>query len=44
MREVNHRFLVSEHGDLSIFSLFLSLVDAFFLYSEYNEFLLLKSK
>ena len=34
MREVNRRFLVNEHGDLSIFSLFLSPVNASFLCSE----------
>ena len=37
MREVNRRFLVNEHGDLSIFSLFLSPVNASFLYREYKQ-------
>ena len=38
MREVNRRFLVNEHGDLSISSPFLSLVyNAFSLYSEYKK-------
>ena len=36
-REVNRRFLVNEHGDLSIFSLFLSPANASFLYSEYKQ-------
>ena len=37
MREVNRRFLVNEHGDLSIFSLFLSSVNASFLCSEHKQ-------
>ena len=37
MHEVNRRFLVNEHGDLSIFSLFLSPVNASFLCSEYKQ-------
>ena len=37
MREINRRFLVNEHGDLSIFSLFLSPVNASFLFSEYKQ-------
>ena len=35
--EVNHRSLVNKHGDLSIFSLFLGLVNSFILYSEYKQ-------
>ena len=37
MRDVNRRFLANEHGDLSIFSLFLSAVNASFLGSEYKQ-------
>ena len=37
MHEKNRRFLVKEHGDLSIFSLFLSPVNASFLCSEYKQ-------
>ena len=37
MREVTCRFLVNEHGDLSIFSLLLSPVNASFLCSEYKQ-------
>ena len=37
MREVNRHFLVNEHGDLSISSLFLSPVNASFLCSEYKQ-------
>ena len=37
MREKNRRFFVNEHGDLSIFSLFLSPVNASFLCSEYKQ-------
>ena len=35
--EVNSRFPMNEHGDLSIFFSFLSLVNASFLYSEYKQ-------
>ena len=35
--EVNCRLLVNEHDDLSIFSLFVSLANAFFLFSEYKQ-------
>ena len=37
MRELNCRFLVNGHDDLSIFPLFQSLVNAFFLYSKYKQ-------
>ena len=37
MREKNRRFLVNERGDLSIFCLFLSPVNAAFLCSEYKQ-------
>ena len=37
MREVNRRFLGNEHGELSIFSLFLSSVNASILCSEYKQ-------
>ena len=37
MRDVNRRFLVNEHGYLSIFSLFLSPVITSFLCSEYKQ-------
>ena len=37
MRKVNHRFLVNEHDDLSILSLFLSAVNDSFLCSEYKQ-------
>ena len=37
MREVNRRFLVNKYDDLTIFSLCLSLVNAFFLHSEYKQ-------
>ena len=37
MREVNRPFLVNEHGDLSIFSRYLSPVNASFLRSEYKQ-------
>ena len=32
VREINRRFLENEHGDLSFFTLFLSLVNTFLLY------------
>ena len=37
IHEVNRRFLVNKHGDLSIFSLFPSPVNASFLCSEYKK-------
>ena len=43
MREVNRHFLVNEHGDLSIFSLFLSPVNASFLCSEYKQISILET-
>ena len=43
MREVNRRFLVNEHGDLSIFSRFPSPVNASFLYSEYKQISIVKT-
>ena len=36
-REVNDRFLVNEHRDLSFFGHILSLVIIFFLYKEYGQ-------
>ena len=41
-REVNRIFLVNEHCDLSIFALFLSLVNALFLYSECKQISILE--
>ena len=43
VREVNRRFLVNKHGDLSIFSLFLSLLNAYFLYSEHKQISIVKN-
>ena len=43
MREVNRRFLVNEHSDLSIFSLFLSPVNASFLCSEYKQIFIVET-
>ena len=37
VREESRRFLVNEHGELSIFSRFPSLVNTSLLYSEYKQ-------